>query len=284
VVRSVAIARRPRRSTPGRASWLCRSCWLVHSVDFTRDSERSDASFGSVPVAVVLSHTFRCGLPLDPPPHHDPVGRDLALRLHQAHRPRADLAMEEVLHLVLLVKARRGLGRFGPQVRDRVVAAQFEGDEVIDLVGARGSGYEMPYSRNACRWTSAETRRRSWVERWHTTFMSVVITAPGVQMGSGSDPRTVQPLSLVRDGGEWGPGSAFGSATIAAGSGLDDVLGAEAAGAGIGAGGVAGGGPEGVAPVQAKRRRASAIATTRILGTPRRYMHEGEAAPRVQAM
>lgn len=75
---------------------------------------------------------------------------------------------------------------------------------------------------------------------------------------------------------------------IAAGSGLGDVLGAEAeeavgAGAGIGAGGVAGGGAEGVAPVQATRRRASAVATTGwLLGTVRRYMLEDEATLRVQ--
>ena len=50
-----------------------------------------------------------------------------------------------------------------------------------------------------------------------------------------------------------------------------------------GAGGVAGGGADGVAPVQATRRRASAVATTRwILSTARRYRLEDEATLRVQ--
>jgi hypothetical protein len=46
------------------------------------------------------------------------------------------------------------------------------------------------------------TLRRSFVERWHTTSMSVVMTAPGVHAGSGSGPRTAHALSFVRGGGE----------------------------------------------------------------------------------
>jgi hypothetical protein len=109
--------------------------------------------------------------------------------------------VEVVLDLVLLTKARRGLGRLGPEVGDGIVAAQFERGEVIDLEGTARL-WVKPYSVNASRRTSDETLRRSFVERWHTTSMSVVATAPGGHAGSGSGPRTAQAHSFVRGGGE----------------------------------------------------------------------------------
>jgi hypothetical protein len=50
-------------SSSGRASWFCRSRWPAHSVDSTRDLERSDASFRPIPVGLVLSHTFAAACP-----------------------------------------------------------------------------------------------------------------------------------------------------------------------------------------------------------------------------
>jgi hypothetical protein len=62
------------------------------------------------------------------------VNRDRALRVVEAHRPRAHAPMELVLDTILVVEAGRGLG---PEVRQVVAAAELQGDQVIDLEGSR---------------------------------------------------------------------------------------------------------------------------------------------------
>src|SRR5207302_9005437 len=65
-----------------------------------------------------------------------PVRGDASLDVGQRELPRADPVVEQVLKLVLLVKAGRWSGRLRPEVEVGVVPAQVEGDEVVKLVGA----------------------------------------------------------------------------------------------------------------------------------------------------
>ena len=44
--------------------------------------------------------------------------------------------MQKALHLILLVEPRRWLGRFGPEIRDGVQAAELQANEMVDLVPA----------------------------------------------------------------------------------------------------------------------------------------------------
>jgi hypothetical protein len=52
--------------------------------------------------------------------------------------------VEVVLDTILLVEARPRLGRLGPQVLDRVVAVEFERDQVVDSKAPCGCGKESP--------------------------------------------------------------------------------------------------------------------------------------------
>src|ERR1700677_3171359 len=119
----------------------------------------------------------------------------------------------------------------------------------------------MPYSANACRWTSGGTCRRRFVDCWHMTTLSVVMMAPGVHVGSGSCPRILQPLSFVRGAGKGGAVAAdvdgVGLVGLAAAMGVGSAgLASELAGEG-----------GGDAPVQGSGTRASSAAITESLST-----------------
>jgi hypothetical protein len=62
-----------------------------------------------------------------------PVGRDSDLHGAESHRARAHERVRAVLRPVLDVVVRSPAARLGLEVRDVVRAAEFEGDDVVDL-------------------------------------------------------------------------------------------------------------------------------------------------------
>ncbi len=66
--------------------------------------------------------------------HCQPVRCDLDLGLFQRHRPGAYLAVQVVFDEIFLMKAWRRAGKLRPEIRDIIRAAQFQADEMINLV------------------------------------------------------------------------------------------------------------------------------------------------------